>query len=131
MPRLISRLSLPLALVLPVLLSWTPVSAAPAAKPPGALRCGWIQNPTPGNHWLVDRDGEWVLAMQGGYEAEGMDLIPDLTVRHWARTNGYYGYGCACLRVDVDAKQGRVTRVYSVRQQALRVCRADKALPRP
>ena len=27
---------------------------------------GWLQNPTPGNWWLVDRDGEWTIGTQGG-----------------------------------------------------------------
>lgn len=29
-------------------------------------RCGWVDNPTPANWWLTDRDGEWVIGVPGG-----------------------------------------------------------------
>ena len=35
------------------------------------MRCGWFSNPTPGNVWLYDRDGEWTIEVQGGYRVEG------------------------------------------------------------
>ncbi|WP_211874539.1 DUF4087 domain-containing protein [Plastoroseomonas arctica] len=94
-------------------------------------RCGWYQNPTPGNHWLVDRDGTWTMMAQGGHEARGMNLMPDFTTRDWVRTNGYYGYGCACIAVDVDRKSMLVTRILAVEQLPLARCRQDSALPRP
>ena len=63
--------------------------------------CGWYQNPTLGNHFLTDADGEWVIGLQGGETAEGFDDLPasafDFKGR-WVEVNGYYGYGCACLR---------------------------------
>ena len=34
-------------------------------------RCGWFSDPTPANASLYDRDGEWIIAVQGGYQAEG------------------------------------------------------------
>ena len=34
-------------------------------------RCGWFSNPTPANASLYDRDGEWVIGVQGGHQAEG------------------------------------------------------------
>ena len=45
-------------------------------------RCGWYQNPTPGNHWVLDRHAKWVMSSQGkdlennfGYaERKGPDL---------------------------------------------------------
>ncbi|MDQ0465303.1 hypothetical protein QO010_003090 [Caulobacter ginsengisoli] len=106
--------------------------AAPRAKP--QLRCGWIQNPTPANWWLVDRDGDWTLMTQGSGEdpPEGMESIPDLTGRNWVVTNGAaYGYGCVCMGVDVDRAARRITRIYSVKQKPLSACRADKRLPKP
>ncbi len=53
-----------------------------ASRPPATsnvtpLRCGWFDNPTPGNFWLVDRDGSWEVGVQGGYQAKGLDRIPD------------------------------------------------------
>ena len=62
-------------------------------------RCGWLDNPTPGNFSLRDRGGEWVLGVQGGHEAHGFDSMPDITTAGWVETNGHYGYGCACLTV--------------------------------
>ena len=94
-------------------------------------RCGWLENPTPGNYSLRDRAAEWELAAQGGYAADGMDAIPDMTTRGWVATNGSYGYGCACLDVAVDPAAKRVTRLLAARPMPLGTCRADRSLPRP
>ena len=102
-----------------------------AAEPMGENRCGWLHNPTPANWWLVDSEGEWLLGAQGGYQAPGMDEMPDMSTAGWVRTNGYYGYGCACLRVTTDRLSGRVTQVISARPLPLRQCRSDRRLPRP
>jgi hypothetical protein len=29
-------------------------------------RCGWLENPTPGNFWLKDPHGLWTISAQGG-----------------------------------------------------------------
>ncbi|MBL7685903.1 MAG: DUF4087 domain-containing protein, partial [Deltaproteobacteria bacterium] len=34
-------------------------------------RCGWIDNPTPANWDLTDRDRTWTIGVQGGVQAEG------------------------------------------------------------
>ncbi|MET0251190.1 MAG: DUF4087 domain-containing protein [Novosphingobium sp.] len=104
------------------------------ASPAGAAserRCGWLHNPTPANWWLIDRDGQWVLGTQGAEQVPGMDRLPDMATRGWVRTNGYYGYGCACLSLQTDKRSGRVTRVISGAPVPLRQCRSDKRLPRP
>lgn len=120
-----------LAVLLPLVGASAPSQAAPK-KPPGELRCGWIANPTPGNWWLTDSSGEWVIGMQGGYQVPGMDNIPDLSEHDWVVTNGSsYGYGCACLRVTTDPKAKRITAIRSVTQKPLKVCRADRKLPKP
>ena len=51
-----------------VMLVVTVLSAGCAIASPEAAerRCGWLQNPTPSNWWLEDKDGVWVLATQGG-----------------------------------------------------------------
>lgn len=118
MPRL-ARL-MPLAVLL---------LAAPAAAQ--ERRCGWIHNPTPGNWWIEDRDGRWDIAFQGENRPPGMDAIPDLTAGEWQRTNGWYGYGCACMTVVTDARAMRIRRIVddSVEQLPLARCRADRALP--
>ena len=110
------------------------LAAAPAAPaPPAAIerRCGWLDNPTPGNWWLTDRDGSWTLSAQGGYEAPGMETMPDIPDRRWVRRNGNYGYTCACLNVTIDRRSERVTRVRGGTALPIATCRADRRLPRP
>jgi hypothetical protein len=96
-----------------------------------AMRCGWIVNPTPGNWWLNDAQGTWVIMTQGqGDGADGMDLIPDLTERDWVSVNGpSYGYGCACMNVETRGET--VTRIRSFRQLPLSKCERDRALKSP
>jgi hypothetical protein len=89
-------------------------------------RCGWFSNPTPANASLYDRDGEWIIAVQGGYQAEGD--WPDFSAKQWIETNVHYGYGCACLRVQVDRATERVIKIESSRPRPLSACRRDKAL---
>ncbi|PXW92791.1 uncharacterized protein DUF4087 [Sphaerotilus hippei] len=101
------------------------VSAAVAGP---VRRCGWFQNPTPGNAWLVDRDGEWVVGLQGGHQAEGD--WPVFSQARWVRTNGHYGHGCACLTVRVDAAARTVLRIDAATARPLSACRRDPRLPR-
>ncbi|GAA3112172.1 hypothetical protein GCM10010520_65530 [Rhizobium viscosum] len=109
--------ALSLALAVPVLAAET--------------RCGWIQNPTPANWWLDDAQNTWTIMTQGsGHEPEGMDLIPDISEHDYVKTNGNYGYACACMGVETDGKE-RITRILSFRQLALAKCRNDKALKFP
>lgn len=93
-------------------------------------RCGWLQNPTPANWWLKDKDGTWTISAQGGYQARGMDNIPNIDDKEYIRTNGYYGYGCACLRVSTDRNRMRITKIDSGQQLPLRTCREDRNLPK-
>jgi hypothetical protein len=107
--------------------------AALVASPANAAerRCGWVENPTPANWSLIDRDGEWIIGVQGGYQSPGMDNMPDLSVRDWKSVNGSHGYGCACMTITTDKPNGRVTSIASVKQLPLRQCRNDPRLPRP
>jgi hypothetical protein len=111
-------------------------AAAPAAVPAkvdskSERRCGWLSNPTPGNWWLTDKDGQWVLGTQGADETPGMDGLPDMTTAGWVETNGRYGYGCACITIAHDPATRRVTRMSDARAKLLRQCRADRSLPKP
>ncbi|QDH71808.1 DUF4087 domain-containing protein [Lysobacter alkalisoli] len=93
-------------------------------------RCGWFENPTPGNAWLTDRDRTWTIAMQGGAQAEGD--WPGFDDEQWVATNGpHYGYGCACMSVTVDAGQGRILTIRDAQARPLSLCRADTALDEP
>lgn len=102
---------------------------AAAAPPPGTeLRCGWFDNPTPGNASLHDRDGEWTIAVQGGYQAKG-DWPPEYPPGQWRATSaGRHGYGCACFKVRVDAEEKNILEIVSSKARPLSACRKDPAL---
>jgi hypothetical protein len=93
-------------------------------------RCGWVNNPTPGNWWLTDADGQWTMMTQGSYEANGMDNIGDISAGDYVATNGNYGYACGCMEVDTDG-QGAITDIYSFRQLPIGKCENDGALSAP
>jgi hypothetical protein len=104
---------------------------APAGPLVSARRCGWLSNPTPGNWWLFDGHGEWILATQGGPHARGFDDMPDMSRAGWVETNGHYGYGCACITMTYHPGRLQVARIAAVRPRPLKQCRADRGLPRP
>jgi Protein of unknown function (DUF4087) len=91
-------------------------------------RCGWFSNPTPANASLYDRDGEWIIGVQGGYQAEGD--WPAFGPKQWVKTNVHYGYGCACMQVRVDREKHEVIRIESSRAKPLSACRSDRSLKR-
>ncbi|OJF91990.1 DUF4087 domain-containing protein [Pararhizobium antarcticum] len=104
------------------------LSAAPALA--AETRCGWLQNPTPGNWWLVDNKGMWIMRSQGDEDGPpGMDLIPDISERDYVATNGNYGYACACMSVETDSAEAKITEILSFRQLSLSQCENDAALP--
>lgn len=90
-------------------------------------RCGWLVNPTPGNWWLDDADGEWTIMMQGTFEASGMDMIPDMTEREFVPVNRTYGYACFCMNVRT-ATDNRIIEITSAKQLPLAQCRRDRKL---
>jgi hypothetical protein len=89
-------------------------------------RCGWFVNPTPGNAWLTDAQGDWIVSSQGGHQADGN--WPDIA--DWVQTNGSYGYGCACMKVTTGA-DNLVLVIHSSRALPLSKCKKDPALPAP
>jgi hypothetical protein len=91
-------------------------------------RCGWFSNPTPANIWLYDRDGEWTIGVQGGYQVEGDWDWPEFKPKQWVETNGHYGYGCVCMQMRVDKETRQVVEIKSSRARPLSVCRKDRAL---
>lgn len=91
-------------------------------------RCGWFSNPTPANASLYDREGEWIISVQGGYQAEGD--WPDFGPRQWVETNVHYGHGCACLRLRVARETHKVIEIKSARARSLAACRRDRSLKR-
>lgn len=94
-------------------------------------RCGWLDNPTPANWWLDDREGSWTIAMQGGYSVseKSMDNLPELKDDEYVKTNGLYGYACACMSVSIDKKNKRITKIHSKGTQLLlKKCLEDRHL---
>ncbi|MCI2261884.1 DUF4087 domain-containing protein [Xanthomonas indica] len=105
------------------------VCAVAQAAPPAATatRCGWFDNPSPGNATLVDRDGEWTVGQQGGHQADG--TWPTFPHARWVATGtGSAGYGCACLEVRSQDDTREVITIVSATVQPLKTCRQDKAL---
>ena len=102
--------------------------ALASAAPVEALqRCGWFDNPAPGNAWLYDRDGEWTVGIQGSHQAKG--AWPRLSGSRWVRTGtGSAGYACVCMKIQADAQSQKVARILSSRVQSLAVCRMDSAV---
>jgi hypothetical protein len=100
-------------------------------------RCCWYQMPTPGNLWLTDKDATWSITSQGeadGPDAEGVDKAPDFDPKQFVKTQDPemdYGYGCACMEVETNAKDQRITKVISGRILPLADCKYDKSLPSP
>ncbi len=93
---------------------------------PPARRCGWWDNPTPGNASLTDRDGEWTVAMQGMYEAAGDG--PRFSPAQEAPRGASHTHGCACLSVRADRASMFVYSIADAKPLALSVCRADPKL---
>ena len=99
-----------------------------AAVPQFETRCGWFSNPTPANIWLYDRDADWTIGVQGGYQVEGDWNWPDFKSGQWVKTNVNYGYGCACLQLRVNKETREVLEIKSSRARPLAVCRRDRSL---
>lgn len=97
-----------------------------AAVRKAETRCGWWSNPTPQNVSLFDRDGEWIVGIQGGHQAEGDG--PDFKDSEWVNTNGHYGYGCACLTAVLDPRSHEILRIRAAHARPLSACRRDPAL---
>ena len=99
-----------------------------AASTQFETRCGWFSNPTPANIWLYDRDGEWTIGVQGGYQVEGDWDWPDFKPKQWVKTNGEHGYGCVCMQLRVNKETREVVEIKSSRAWPLSACRRDRAL---
>lgn len=94
-------------------------------------RCGWFVNASPGNAELLDRDGEWTVAIQGGHQAKG-DWPPIFDKKQKVLYGvGGYGHGCACLRVQTNVENGTIERIHSSQGKPLGQCRRDPKLTEP
>ena len=116
-----------------LLITGTFVSGHPAWSDDASVekserRCGWFSNPTPSNASLYDRDGEWIIAVQGGHQADGD--WPDFGPKQWIETNVHYGYGCACLQLQVNRSTHEVIAIEGAKARPLSACRKDRKLKR-
>ena len=96
-------------------------------------RCGWLKNPTPANWNLIDKDANWTIGVQGGYQARGINNIPSFNKDDEyviTNANRSYGYGCACLEVVTNNNLRRIITIQSGEQLPLSTCRKDPSLPR-
>nr|WP_208450333.1 DUF4087 domain-containing protein [Burkholderia anthina] len=108
------------------------LTAATNAVAAPEKRCGWLENPTPANWWLVDKDDSWTLSTQGSPPVPGLDAMPDMSTHGWVVTNaGMHGYGCACLDLEIDPRTRDVTRIVAAQPLPLKRCKADRTLPAP
>jgi len=63
----------------------TDSALARQSLPKPETRCGWFVNPTSGNAWLIDHDGESSVGIQGGHQADGD--WPQFRDAEWVVTN--------------------------------------------
>lgn len=92
-------------------------------------RCGWLYNLTPRNWYLIDKDGSWIISRLGGHEAKGMENLPTYNEKEYVKTNGYYGYGCACMDVVTDSARLRISEIRGGESLPLSTCREDPNVP--
>lgn len=107
-----------------LVLALASVSVAASAD----TRCGWILNPTPGNTALIDGDGDWVVSVQGGYQAQGV-LNANVSTDQFIEVNGNYGYYCGCISGKFDNKAKLVKRIDSDSVKPLKACLMDSKIP--
>lgn len=118
----------PMLLALAVWMGMAPAFSAPRPQGKPVTRCGWFDNPSPANAMLTDRDGQWIIAIQGGHQADG--VWPDIPPDQWVKTNVHYGYGCACLTMITAGRSNEVRRVLRAQARPLDACQNDPALPK-
>jgi hypothetical protein len=106
------------------------VVLALAAPARAERRCGWLENPTPGNWWLKDAQDLWIISTQGREPPPGADKLPIPPPGQFVATNGGYGHFCACIDGEFDAA-ANVTSIRFAAAQPLSVCQSDPKLPPP
>ena len=109
--------------------------AASGAWAVDETRCGWFDNPSPGNFFLTDADSDWVIALQGGPGVQGFDTLPESSFNFggdWVSYNGSYGFGCACIEGDFGhPRTGKIYEIFDLEPLAMSRCTLDRNLPPP
>ena len=94
-------------------------------------RCGWLDNPAPGQYQFTDKQATWTIMKRGGYKlpAVSMKNLPVQQPNEFVRTNGSFGYSCSCMSVTTDARSKRITSiVHKGKQVLLKRCLEDKSI---
>lgn len=103
-------------------------------------RCGWYQNPTPGNHWFMDRHAKWIIAAQSQdlennfwhAERKGPDLWK---TQDWVKP---YPNVCGCFEgtfgeisagESVYTRWGTIIHIETVEHLPMERCEDDPNLP--
>jgi hypothetical protein len=103
-------------------------------------RCGWYHNPTPGNVFLEDADGQWWISTQGSAPAPGFEdaytpaFDDRLRMDYGGQVTQRYGYSCACAEGEFDPNRDVYATVLSISRLTeipLSRCEQDPALPAP
>jgi hypothetical protein len=90
-------------------------------------RCGWLDNPSPANLWLIDGDSDWILSRQGldFLTDDSNNNMPTIDDKEFVRTNVNYGFSCVCLTVKTNKESSKILEVYSSEQLLLKQCLED------
>ena len=97
-------------------------------------RCGWYHNPTPGNVFLEDANGQWWISTQGSAPAPGFEdaYTPAFDDRaridYGGNVTDRYGFSCACA--DGTFRDGQALSISRLREIPLGRCEADPKLPK-
>jgi hypothetical protein len=97
-------------------------------------RCGWYHNPTPGNVFLEDADGQWWMSTQGNAPAPGFEdaytpaFDDRLRIDYAGEITQRYGFSCACA--DGKFKNGEALLIARLTEIPLARCEADPKLPK-
>jgi hypothetical protein len=92
-------------------------------------RCGWYNNPSPSNSWLIDNDSKWAIDMPGmtATDPTGWTHFTK-TPANWVRTSGDSGYGCACITARSDHSKHMIVEIQQGEAKPLSDCRNDPNL---
>ncbi len=91
-------------------------------------RCGWLDNPTTATYSLSDKDRQWIIGVQGGYQVEDFEIPAFKRGQYVNFFDGSYGFGCACFQMKVDYETDYVLEIRKSYARPLAACKKDKAL---
>ncbi|MFN8846275.1 MAG: DUF4087 domain-containing protein [Bdellovibrionales bacterium] len=97
-----------------------------ANTPTFQKRCGWVASFSPGNWDFTDREGQWQMALQGVFEARGLNF--EGYENDEELVGGPQKKFCACFKARVDKKKKHILEIKEIKNLPLNKCRTDKSL---